>query len=291
MCARLPELFLPSTPSAELRRLLSTSLTPCGQKRSRVLAWQIRESSFSIHWQKGVMSIPWESKWNQRSQVPCGTLVRVIQAMASTGEAHHADPHSCYPTAVTATPEQGRAQDRAPPDLWRMLHQDSQGTLGLGQQCWQLSLELTPRLCQINFLSLELLIQLEKVSSLSTASSAVKGSIPPADLRVFGCPSFSFLRLWPSALELGNKNTPEWKISGLKEAVVFHAVGMAVPLAPPTLTGGPEALVLWLLVHSRHCTSMEDGKRPQTHQGLCMVRKGLLIPREVDVLLSQSKGA
>lgn len=74
------------------------------------------------------------------------SLLRVIQAMASTGEAHLADPHSCYATAVTATPERGRTQDRASPELWRTLHQDSQGTLGLGQQCWQLSLELTPRL-------------------------------------------------------------------------------------------------------------------------------------------------
>lgn len=69
----------------------------------------------------------------------------LIQAMASTGEARLAEPHSCYPTAVSdSTPEQGRAQDRAPPELWRMLHQNSQGTLALGQQCWQLSSELTP---------------------------------------------------------------------------------------------------------------------------------------------------
>lgn len=35
----------------------------------------------------------------------------------------------------------------------------------------------------------------------------------------------------------------------------------------------------------------EHDKRPKTHQGLCKVRKGLLIPREVDVLSSPSKGA
>lgn len=35
----------------------------------------------------------------------------------------------------------------------------------------------------------------------------------------------------------------------------------------------------------------EDDKRPKTHQDLCMVRKGLLVPGEVDVPLSQSRGA
>lgn len=38
---RLPELFLPGTPSAELQRLPSTFLTPCIQEHSRDLAWEI----------------------------------------------------------------------------------------------------------------------------------------------------------------------------------------------------------------------------------------------------------
>lgn len=40
-CSWQPELFLPGTPSAELRRLPSTSLTPRDQEHSRDLAWQI----------------------------------------------------------------------------------------------------------------------------------------------------------------------------------------------------------------------------------------------------------
>lgn len=35
----------------------------------------------------------------------------------------------------------------------------------------------------------------------------------------------------------------------------------------------------------------EDDERPKKHKGLCVVRRELLIPGEMDVLLSQSRGA
>lgn len=48
------------------------------------------------------------------------SLLRGIQAMASTGKAHLEEPHSCCPTAVTATPEwesTGHSSSRALEDV------------------------------------------------------------------------------------------------------------------------------------------------------------------------------
>lgn len=53
----------------------------------------------------------------------------------------------------------------------------------------------------------------------------MKGSIPPANLGLFGCPSFSSLWLWLFALESGKKNTPGWKISSLKGKVGVNPGG------------------------------------------------------------------
>lgn len=49
-------------------------------------------------------------------------------------------------------------------------------------------------------------------------------------------------------------------------AGVLHPMGMAVLSAHPTPRSGPEALILWLLVHSRHCTSVVAPEHPDTAQ-------------------------
>lgn len=173
----------------------------------------------------------------------------------------------------------------------------------------------------------------------------MRGSNPPENLGVFGCPSFLSLWLWLFALELGKKNILGWKISNIKgkvgqnpgetwqrdpakvvpcadifvlcfgeppcssvlarsgsacvrgdvntphvtfsgfslfiylffvsgtvniseadTAVVIHPVEMAVQSAHPTPRGSPEALILWLPVHSRHCTSVVASEHPDTAQ-------------------------
>lgn len=55
-------------------------------------------------------------------------------------------------------------------------------------------------------------------------------------------------------------------ISEADTAVVMHPVEMAVPSAHPTPRGSPEALILWLPVHSRHCTSLVAPAHPDTAQ-------------------------
>lgn len=114
------------------------------------------------------------------------------------------------------------------------------------------------------------------MSSLSKPPLLVKCSILPAYLGLFGCSSFLSLWLWLFALELGKKNTPGWKVSSLKGKVgvnpdvdlVVHQSGLVscgdgCPSAHPTPRGGPEALILWLLVHSRHCTSAGAPEQPK----------------------------
>lgn len=70
-----------------------------------------------------------------------------------------------------------------------------------------------------------------------------------------------------------------------REQICVSYPERGIKLHQPACAGVLFPALLTVFLHQ------EDDERPKTHQDLCMVRKGLLIPGEVDAPLSRSRGA